>query len=75
MSTWHFFQGIRDEWLWYRMDETGSVAATADRGFEELTACMANAEAAGFERQNYQVHTRPSVTRPLPQPRPEQPAA
>ena len=58
MFTWRFFQGIRDEWRWYQMDETGSVVATADRGFEELPACMANAAVAGFAGQHYQVIAR-----------------
>ena len=55
---WHFYQGLRGEWQWYRFDEAGELVQTSDRGFTELTACMANAAAFGFAEGNYQVHTR-----------------
>ena len=61
MSTWHFYQGLKDEWLWYRLSDAGTVVAESDRGFAELRACMANAEDAGFSGNVFRVHTRAST--------------
>jgi hypothetical protein len=58
MASWRFYQGLRSEWRWYRFDPTGNVIAESDQGFAELTACMANAEVAGFTGDAYQVHAR-----------------
>lgn len=58
MATWRFYQGLRAEWRWYRLDEGGNVIAESDQGFAELRGCMANAESAGFTGHAYQVHAR-----------------
>ena len=58
MSTWRFYQGLRTEWRWYRMDDHGNVIAESDRAFAELHGCMANAETAGFTGDTFQVYTR-----------------
>jgi hypothetical protein len=59
MARWRFYQGLRTEWRWYRVDEGGGVVAESDRGFAELQGCMANAEAAGFtDGEAFQVYTR-----------------
>ena len=58
MATWRFYQGLRTEWRWYRVDDHGTVIAESDRGFAELQGCMANAETAGFSGETFQVHTR-----------------
>jgi hypothetical protein len=60
MANWRFYQGLRNEWRWYCLDESGAVIAKADQVFAELPACMANAEAAGFTGNAYQVHMRQS---------------
>jgi hypothetical protein len=58
MAAWRFFQGLRNEWRWYRFDEGGVVIGESDQGFAELRGCMANAESAGFKGDAYQVHAR-----------------
>lgn len=58
MATWRFYQGLRTEWRWYRLDEAGNVVTESDRGFAELRGCMANAETAGFTGDAYQVQVR-----------------
>jgi hypothetical protein len=59
MPTWRFYQGLRNEWRWYKLGHTGAVIAGADRACAELEACMANAEHAGFDRcANFQVYAR-----------------
>ena len=60
MAAWRFYQGVRAEWRWYRLDDGGTVVDQSDKGFEELRGCMANAEAAGFTGEAYQVHARQS---------------
>ena len=58
MARWRFYQGLRTEWRWYQLDESGDVIAQSDQGFAELQGCMANAETAGFTREAFQVYTR-----------------
>ena len=59
MARWRFYQGLRTEWRWYRVDDGGEVVAESDRGFAELQGCMANAETAGFtDGEAFQVYTR-----------------
>ena len=59
MAKWRFYQGLRTEWWWYRIDDFGNVVAESDRGFAELQGCMANAEMAGFTNgEAFQVYTR-----------------
>jgi hypothetical protein len=58
MVTWRFYQGLRTEWQWYRLDDFGNVIAKSDRGFSELRACMKNAETAGFTGAAYHVQVR-----------------
>jgi hypothetical protein len=58
MANWRFYQGLRTEWRWYRLDAIGNVIAESDRGFAELRGCMANAEMAGFTGDAYQVQVR-----------------
>ncbi|MDB5927977.1 MAG: hypothetical protein JWN13_6913 [Betaproteobacteria bacterium] len=58
MTNWRFFQGLKNEWRWYQFGKTGDVISSSDLSFSELAACMANAERAGFNRSNYQVHAR-----------------
>lgn len=71
MASWRFFQGLRSEWRWYRLNESGEVLAESDQGFAELQGCMENAETAGFSGGAYQVYTRPhelagsDATRPM----------
>ena len=62
MNIWRFYQGLRTEWRWYCLDSDGRVLRESDRGFEELRACMSNAEIAGFTGQAYQVHARQAGT-------------
>ena len=61
MAAWHFFQGFTDEWRWYRLDDSSNVVAESDRGFDELRACMANAEDAGFAAHAFRVHPRQAI--------------
>jgi len=58
MPRWRFYQGLKDEWRWYYIDDGGEVSRASDQAFDELEACMANAEEAGFERHDYRVHAR-----------------
>ena len=59
MAIWRFYQGLKNEWRWYQLEERGLVLTASDRGFAELDACMANAERAGFTRSgSFQVHAR-----------------
>jgi hypothetical protein len=58
MAKWRFYQGLRTEWRWYHVDNRGGVIAESDRGFAELQGCMANAEAAGFKGEAFQVYAR-----------------
>lgn len=58
MASWRFYQGLRSEWRWYRLNESGEVIAESDQGFAELPGCMQNAETAGFSGGAYQVYTR-----------------
>jgi hypothetical protein len=58
MASWRFYQGLRSEWRWYRLNESGEVIAESDQGFAELQGCMENAESAGFSGGAYQVYTR-----------------
>jgi hypothetical protein len=61
IPNWRFYQGLRNEWRWYKLHETGVVIAGCDRAFAELSGCMANAEHAGFDKNGtFQVHTRNS---------------
>ena len=62
IPTWRFYQGLRNEWRWYKLGDTGAVIAGSDRPCAELPACMANAERVGFAHSNYQVHARAPVT-------------
>jgi len=61
MASWRFYQGLRAEWRWYQLDETGNVIAESDQGFAELQGCMANAETAGFSGGAFQVYARQSA--------------
>lgn len=67
MDKWRFYQGLRSEWRWYHFDDGGQVIAASDQGFEELSACMANAAEYGFDNHSYAVHTRDSGTLSAPQ--------
>ena len=58
MARWRFYQGLRTEWRWYRVDDGGDVVAESDRGYAELQGCMANAETAGFTGEAFQVYAR-----------------
>lgn len=58
MATWRFYQGLRTEWQWFRLDDLGNVIVKSDRGFAELRACMKNAETAGFTGDAYHVQVR-----------------
>ena len=60
MATWRFYQGLRTEWRWYKVDHSGDVQAESDQGFAELRACMENAATAGFTGTSYQVQVRQS---------------
>ena len=59
MASWRFYQGLRSEWRWYLLNESGDVIAESDQGFEELPGCMENAKTAGFNGGAFQVYTRP----------------
>ncbi|MGZ5125829.1 MAG: hypothetical protein ACXWC1_23855 [Burkholderiales bacterium] len=65
MTRWRFFQGLRDEWRWYRLDASNDVISASDQGFRELPACMKNAGAAGFTHSSYQVHARTKMNVPV----------
>lgn len=58
MNSWRFYQGLRGEWRWYQLDDAGEITSESDQGFAELSACMANAEASGFNDRAYHVHAR-----------------
>lgn len=58
MASWRFYQGLRAEWRWYRLNESGDVIAESDQGFAELQGCMENAETAGFNGGAFQVYAR-----------------
>ena len=61
---WHFYQGVRDEWRWYRVDSCGRVMQHAERAFSDLAACMANAERCGFAPNAFHVHARAAANAP-----------
>ena len=63
---WRFYQGLRNEWRWYRFDDKGAVIAQSDQGFAELRGCMANGESAGFTGGSYQVLARQTSDDILP---------
>ena len=65
VTRWRFFQGLKDEWRWYHLDESNDVIAASDRAFAELRACMQNAERAGFAHTSYQVHARTTLNLPV----------
>ena len=58
MADWHFFQGVRGEWRWYRLDELGGVVHEGKRGHAELTRCMDDARKSGFRDSEFAVHAR-----------------
>ena len=60
MARWRFYQGLRAEWRWYHFDDSGNVVTQSDTAFAELSGAMANAEAAGFNGDSYQVLARQS---------------
>ena len=60
MARWRFYQGLRAEWRWYHFGDSGDVVTQSDTAFSELSAAMANAEAAGFNGDAYQVLARQS---------------
>ena len=62
---WHFYQGVRDEWRWYRVDSCGRVTQHAERAFSDLAACMANAERCGFAPNAFHVHARAAANAPM----------
>ena len=63
MADWHFFQGVRGEWRWYRLDPQGFVTAEAETGFADMPSCMANARRAGFRGHAFAVHARSALAR------------
>jgi hypothetical protein len=58
VADWHFFQGVRGEWRWYRVDDLGGVAHEGRRGHAELTRCMDDARKSGFRDTEFAVHAR-----------------
>ena len=68
MADWHFFEGVRGEWRWYRVDAAGKVVDEAADAFADVQACMADARAAGFSDHEFAVHAR-SVLPKFPRPR------
>lgn len=58
MADWHFFQGVRGEWRWYRVDELGGVVHEGKHGHAELARCMDDARKSGFRDSEFAVHTR-----------------
>ena len=78
VPTWRFYQGLRNEWRWYKLGDTGAVIAGSDRPCAELHACMSNAEHAGFDRHSsFQVHARGADSakqQALPEYLPQQPS-
>jgi hypothetical protein len=62
---WHFYQGVRDEWRWYRVDSCGGVTQHAERAFPDLAACMTNAEHFGFSPNAFHVHARAAANAPM----------
>jgi hypothetical protein len=74
VAGWRFFQGLRSEWRWYALDESGRVVNSSDQAFGELAACMLNAAQSGFTGGAYQVHARSadgSLQPGIPGPRPD----
>ena len=55
MSNFRFFQGVRGEWVWYRLADTGSVLAKGDGAFATLGDCMSNAQRFGFDGHTFVV--------------------
>ena len=64
-TKWHFYQGMRGEWRWYQLGDSGDIAAASDHAFAELKACMQNAADAGFDGGSFQVHPREPGEEPL----------
>ena len=60
MARWRFYQGVRAEWRWYHFGDSGDMITQSDTAFAELSGAMANAEAAGFNGDSYQVLARQS---------------
>lgn len=58
MADWHFLQGVRGEWRWYRLDAMGRVTREAPGAFDDLEACMADARGSGFRNRRFAVHAR-----------------
>jgi hypothetical protein len=61
VADWHFFQGVRGEWRWYRLDELGAVVHEGRRGHAELTRCMDDARKSGWRDSEFAVHARSSL--------------
>ena len=62
VDKWRFYQGLRNEWRWYQLNEAGQVIRASDQAFAELSACMANAADAGFDQHSDRVHAREGGT-------------
>jgi hypothetical protein len=62
MIRWHFLEGLRGEWRWYRTDEEGRVTDQSPGCFAEMPACMNDAARAGFAGYAYRVHTKSRLT-------------
>jgi hypothetical protein len=62
-ADWHFFQGVRGEWRWYRVDQTGQVVKEADTAFDDMDACMADAQRVGFGKHAFAVHARSDLAK------------
>ncbi|HEX2828678.1 MAG TPA: hypothetical protein VHP37_20150 [Burkholderiales bacterium] len=58
MADWHFFQGVRDEWRWYCVDDLGGVVREGVHDHAELARCMDDARNYGFRDSEFSVHAR-----------------
>src|SRR5688572_23936766 len=63
MAEWHFFQGVRGEWRWYRVDPQGRVTDEAEQVFTDMDTCMVDARSCGFSGRAFAVHARSRLPR------------
>ena len=61
MTRWHFLEGLRGEWRWYRTDEEGRITDQSHECFVEMHACMNDAGRAGFSGYAYRVHAKSAL--------------
>jgi hypothetical protein len=59
MVRWKFYLAQDNEWRWCQLDDIGLVRVVSEKSFEQLEACMRNAQCFGFDQyQDFEVDAR-----------------